>query len=251
MKVGYVILYEDGELVISKEHTILQKKIERDYGEFYDTNIPWENDYEKIKTVRIYDFVESNCMHSWFSYCINLTTLLDFQKLDVSNCKDFAKLFHYCKSLTDISSLFFWNVTSGKNFEFMFTYCESLMNISALANWNVSNGKDFSKMFTYCKLLTDISSLQNWNVSNGTDFSGMFSVCKSLQDLKGLQNWNVSNGEDFSGMFNYCVSLKEIHLPDTLCNLKANMFQDCNERLKIYWKNKIYTYEDLLEYKSF
>ena len=29
MKVGYAVLYEDGELVISKNHTLLQKKIKK------------------------------------------------------------------------------------------------------------------------------------------------------------------------------------------------------------------------------
>ena len=31
MKVGYAVLYEDGELVISKNHTILPKPIFKDY----------------------------------------------------------------------------------------------------------------------------------------------------------------------------------------------------------------------------
>ena len=251
MKVGYVILYEDGTLTISKEHTILPKPIYKDYGEFEDRKISWKNDKKKIKQVRILNQIKSNYMQSWFEVCYNLTTLIDFQNIDVSDCEDFVFTFYGCKSLTDISSLSNWNVYNGKVFSSMFNHCESLQNLNGLQNWNVSNGINFSCMFSFCKSLQNINGLQNWDVSNGTDFSWMFSVCKSLQDLKGLQNWNVSNGENFEGMFNYCVSLKEIHLPDTLCNLKANMFQDCNERLKIYWKNKIYTYEDLLEYKSF
>ena len=251
MKVGYAILYEDGTLTISKEHTILQKPIYKDYDEFDDTDIPWKNDHTEIKIVRIIGQVKSNDMSAWFEDCYNLTTLIDFQNLDVSDCEDFVFTFYGCKSLTDISSLKNWNVSNGMDFAYMFDHCESLMNISALANWNVVNGKDFSFMFYVCESLQNINGLQNWDVSNGTDFSCMFSVCQSLQNINGLQNWDVSNGEDFSGMFSYCVSLKEIHLPDTLCNLKANMFKDCNSNLKIHWKGKIYTYEDLLEYKSF
>ena len=41
MKVGYVVLYQDGELVFSKDHTILSKPVEMDYGEFEDINVPW------------------------------------------------------------------------------------------------------------------------------------------------------------------------------------------------------------------
>ena len=251
MKVGYVVLYEDGELVISKKHTVLQKKIEKDYGEFEYINIPWKNDKKKIKQVRILNQIKSNYMRSWFETCYNLTTLIDFQNLDVSDCEDFVFTFYGCKSLTDISSLKNWNVSNGMDFAYMFAYCESLMNISALANWNVVNGKDFSRMFYVCESLQNINGLQNWNVSNCKDFLSMFRNCTSLQDISTLTNWNVVNGEDFEGMFHYCVSLKEIHLPNTLCKLIANMFQDCNERLKIHWKTKIYTYEDLLEYKSF
>ena len=104
-------------------------------------------------------------------------------------------------------------------------------------------------MFSNCESLQDIKGLQNWDVSNGINFSFMFSNCTSLQDISVLMNWDVVNGEDFEGMFNYCVSLKEIHLPQTLTNLKENMFRNCNKKLKIYWKNKIYTYEDLQTYE--
>jgi len=221
MKVGYVVLYEDGELVISKNHTLLQKKIIKDYGEFEDDNVPWKREYNKIKRVRILNQVKSNCMKKWFEDCINLTTLINFKKLDVSDCTNFSS---------------------------MFSYCKSLQNINELQNWNVSNGTDFSFMFYGCRSLQDLKGLQNWNISNGTDFSGMFAYCESLQNIKGLQNWNVSNGEDFSSMFEFCTLLNEIYLSNTLDILKKEMFNKCNKTLKIYWKNHIYTYEDLLEY---
>ena len=133
MKVGYAILYEDGELVISKNHTILSRKIYKDYGEFEDTSVPWKNESKNINKVKILDQVKSNCMKEWFDDCTNLTSLIDFTNLDISDCEDFS-----------------W----------MFRYCTALQNISALESWNVSNGTDFSWMFANCKLLKDIS-LQN------------------------------------------------------------------------------------------
>ena len=90
MKVGYVVLYEDGELVISKNHTLLQKKIIKDYGEFEDTDVPWINEIDKIEKVHLLDQIKSNCMKKWFENCINLTTLIDFKNLDVSDCTDFS-----------------------------------------------------------------------------------------------------------------------------------------------------------------
>ena len=160
MKVGYAVLYEDGTLVISKEHTILPKSIYKDFAEFEDTYIPWrcESYYEKIKSVQILNKIKLFTVYGWFYHCKNLTALLDFQNLDVSDCEDFSCLFQDCKSLTDISSLSTWNLSNGKDFSSMFNHCESLMNISALANWNVFNGKDFCRMFAYCQSLKDISS---------------------------------------------------------------------------------------------
>ena len=40
MKVGYAVLYDNGELVISKSHTILSKKVYKDYGAFEDISVP-------------------------------------------------------------------------------------------------------------------------------------------------------------------------------------------------------------------
>ena len=147
MKIGYAILYANGELVISKNHTILSKKVYKDYGEFEDTSVPWENDSKQINKVNILDQVKSNCMKNWFDDCTNLTSLIDFTNLDVSDCADFSRMFYSCRLLQDISALENWNVENGRNFSFMFDYCTSLQDISALESWNVSNGADFSRMF--------------------------------------------------------------------------------------------------------
>ena len=147
MKVGYAILYIAGKLVISKNHTVLKRKIIKDYGEFEDTNIPWQNESNKIKKVQILDQVKSNCMKEWFLNCINLTTLIDFQKLDVSDCVNFSYMFSFCKSLQNLNALKNWNVSNGDNFAFMFYNCNSLQDINGLEKWNVSNGKNFSIFF--------------------------------------------------------------------------------------------------------
>ena len=276
MKVGYAILYEDGTLTISKKHTILQKPIYKDYGEFDDMNIPWINNYAEIKIVKILGQVKSNNMNSWFENCYNLSTLIDFENLDVSDCKDFSYVFHGCELLTEVSALKNWNVVNGKIFECMFTHCYLLKDISALSNWNVSNGEDFSLMFCECGL-TDLSALINWDVSKGRNFFAMFRCCESLTDISNIQNWNVSNREDFTEMFMYCnlksvfidtwtisrnkkyinnmfacnESLTNIYIPNTFEQINDYIFHGCNEKLKIHWKDKIYIYDDLKEYQEF
>ena len=276
MKVGYAILYDDGTLTISKDYTILSKEVYKNYCEFEDTNVPWKNDYAEIKIVKILDQVKSNNMNSWFEDCYNLSTLLDFENLDVSDCKDFSYVFHCCELLTEVSALKNWNVVNGKIFECMFANCRSLQDISALLNWNVSNGEDLSLMFCQCGI-TDLSALINWDVSKCRKFFAMFRCCESLTDISCIQNWNVSNGEDFTEMFMYCnlesvyintwqissnkiyinnmfacnESLTNIYISNTFKQINDFIFHGCNPKLKIHWKDKIYTYEDLLEYETF
>ena len=222
MKVGYVVLYEDGTLVISKNHTILPQKIKIDYDKFEDTCVPWKRESAKIKKVSILDKVKSNCMKEWFYCCMNLTTLIDFKNLDVSGCT---------------------------NFSHMFSYCESLQNINELQWLNVSNGVNFSDMFYHCKTLKDIDSLKTWNVSNGINFVRMFE-CTNIQNVLALENWNVLNGKKFSSIFKDCIFLQTISMPHSINYLTYTMFFNCTENLKIHWKNHIYTYEDLLEYQT-
>ena len=51
MKVGYAVLYENGTLVISKNYTILNKIVDKNYGKFSDKKIPWLEHGNKIKMV--------------------------------------------------------------------------------------------------------------------------------------------------------------------------------------------------------
>ena len=205
-----------------KAYSIKEKSHKR-LGEFEDTNVPWKKESIDIKKVQILNQVKSNCIKKWFLNCINLITLIDFQKLDVSDCVDFS---------------------------YMFESCKSLQAINKLQTWNVSNGIDFSSMFAACKSLQDLNGLENWNVFNSSKFNRMFADCESLQDIKELKKWNLSNDTNFSAMFAFCKSLKEISLPNTLYILKEEMFFNCNSKLKIHWKNHTYTYEDLLEYEK-
>ena len=222
MNVGYAVLYVDGTLVISKYHTILQKKIIKNYGEFVDTSVPWKNESSQMKTVQILNQVKSTYMKKWFTKCNHLTTLIDFKNLDVSGCT---------------------------NFSHMFSYCESLQNINELQWLNVSNGVNFSDMFYHCKTLKDIDSLKTWNVSNGINFVRMFE-CTNIQNVLALENWNVLNGKKFSSIFKDCIFLQTISMPHSINYLTYTMFFNCTENLKIHWKNHIYTYEDLLEYQT-
>ena len=146
MKVGYVVLYEDGELVISKNHTLLQKKIIKDYGEFDDTDVPWIDKSSQIKKVQILDQVKSNYMKEWFEDCINLNILINFKNLDTSDCINFSFIFSNCISLQDINDLQTWNVSKGTDFLGMFKYCIFLQEILLSNTLNILT----KEMFELC-----------------------------------------------------------------------------------------------------
>ena len=96
--------------------------------------------------MNILDQVKSNCMKEWFDDCTNLTSLIDFTNLDVSDCTDFLGMFYSCRSLQDISALASWNVSNGIDFSYMFSFCTSLQNISLQNTLRYLN----KEMFEYC-----------------------------------------------------------------------------------------------------
>lgn len=98
MKVGYVVLYQDGELVLSKDHTILSKPVEMDYGEFEDINVPWRSKKQFIVSVRILNQLKVNHMKSWFYNCEKL----EREQTAIPDCCLFVCL----NSLSDCSKIF-------------------------------------------------------------------------------------------------------------------------------------------------
>ena len=113
------------------------------------------------------------------------------------------------------------------------------IKVSTLRNW-----------FYDCINLQTLLHFDEINTSDCTNFSNMFYFCKNLQTLDGLQNWNVSNGVNFSYMFYGCEKLTELYLSETFPRLSYKSFMNCNKQLKINWRNKIYTIQDLEEYKT-
>ena len=148
------ILYSDGELVLSHFKVKPTKETLYKYGQVTDYNDAWSNwytnDHKQVITVKILDDIKPKTCRYMFDGCLNLTTLINFDKLYTSEVNNFNYMFRN----TQISDL------------------------SQLKNWNVSNGTDFSDMFSKCSKLTDISPLKNWNISDSATKTDMFANTK-------------------------------------------------------------------------
>ena len=70
--------------------------------------------------------------------------------------------------------------------------------------------------------------------------------CRSLQEIEIPKN--VENIGDKAFAFNW--SMKEIQIPDGVEHISYSQFMGC-DKLKIHYKNHIYTGEDLFEYEKF
>ena len=70
--------------------------------------------------------------------------------------------------------------------------------------------------------------------------------CRSLQEIEIPKN--VENIGDKAFAFNW--SMKEIQIPDGVEYISYSQFRGC-DKLKIHYKDHIYTCEDLLAYERF
>lgn len=53
-----------------------------------------------------------------------------------------------------------------------------------------------------------------------------------------------------SDLFTNCLNLKEVYIPSSVEKLSLSAFRGCIFLDKIHWKNRIYSYDDLLTYKQ-
>lgn len=53
-----------------------------------------------------------------------------------------------------------------------------------------------------------------------------------------------------SDLFTNCLNLKEIYIPSSVDKLSLSAFRSCIFLDKIHWKNRVYSYDDLLTYKQ-
>ena len=190
---------------------------------YLDNNLTTVLNFDKINTENVTN------MDLMLCGCSSLTQI-DVSKMNTKNVTRMGSTFNGCRSLTslDVSK---WDTSKVRSMNSMFDKCRSLTNID-VSKWNTSNVTDMDSMFNGCSSLTSLD-VSKWNTSNVTDINGMFNGCSSLTslDVSKLDTSKVADSYTFAGVFNGCRSLSSLDVSkwDTSKGRNMNgMFASCS-----------------------
>ena len=166
---------------------------------YLDNNLTTVLNFDKINTENVTN------MDLMLCGCSSLTQI-DVSKMNTKNVTRMGSTFNGCRSLTslDVSK---WDTSKVRSMNSMFDKCRSLTNID-VSKWNTSNVTDMDSMFNGCSSLTSLD-VSKWDTRNIRDMGSMFTGCSSLTSLD-VSKWNTSNVTDINGMFNGCSSLTSL-----------------------------------------
>ena len=166
---------------------------------YLDNNLTTVLNFDKINTENVTN------MDLMLCGCSSLTQI-DVSKMNTKNVTRMGSTFNGCRSLTslDVSK---WDTSKVRIMNSMFDKCRSLTNID-VSKWNTSNVTDMDSMFNGCSSLTSLD-VSKWDTRNIRDMGSMFTGCSSLTSLD-VSKWNTSNVTDINGMFNGCSSLTSL-----------------------------------------
>lgn len=119
---------------------------------------------------------------------------------------------------------------------------------------NAIKVRSLNAYFSGCENLRIVNGLENLDIKNCKDFRWMFEDCFHLTTISGMDKWDVTKSIEnnaFNNIFSENTSLEKIYLPNTWPILNIKQFTNCARLKEIHYKNKIYSYNDLLEYKKF
>lgn len=159
---------------------------------------------------------------SAFSGCQNLVNI-DLSNWRINNCS-LCGIFSYCNNLTSIGDAQKLQNTFD-NVIFKSAFQGTNININQLNNWTFTNCTDFSDMFADMQNLTSVNL--NWTFDNAAqNFNNMFSNCINLTSI---DLHNQFEGVYKERMFNNCQNLITINnFSIQQDNVKLNyIFHNC------------------------
>lgn len=196
-----------------------------------------------------------------FQQCIDLKSLGDLSKWNVSNVTTFKLMFFNCVSLIYIGDLSKWNAPKCTNaslmfaagtidlvmsftkldlrnlfkdgiiedIDYMFQRCKNLEYLD-ISNWNVQNVSriimfDFRNFDdSLDRKLKHIGDLSNWNTQKVTSFEQAFFLFKNLTQIGSLKFWNTSNVTNMTRMFN-CTPVNGLDMKNWDTSKCTNMYE--------------------------
>ena len=93
--------------------------------------------------------------------------------------------------------------------------------------------------FTDCYELENVSLPQNLKEIQ----MGTFARCKKLKSI------DIPEGvcAIYTQAFAECTSIDSIRIPQSVSHISWCIFEDCNKKLKVYYNDDVYTYEELYD----
>lgn len=135
------------------------------------------------------------------------------------------------------------NVSNTRNFTCMFDGCKNLKKVD-VSGWNTGNVTDMGGMFHGCsKLEWIVGDFKNFDTSKVKNMSGMFFDCHSLE-LLNLNSFDMKNVWNISNMFAYCTKLRVLLFKNftekgisSRCETK-DMFKNCRRLKRLFVQPK-------------
>lgn len=172
-----------------------------------DSDRPWHERYEEIKTAEILETVTlPNKYCRLFRGCSSLQNI-DLSGLDTSNMTDMSSFFYECSSLEriDLSRIDTSNVTRMVG---MFDGCRKLSTLD-LTSFCTSKVTDMARIFRFCNSLESVN-LSSFDTSSVTNVADMFRGCSKLDqlDLSSFDTRHLSDEaiEAANKMFGGCAA---------------------------------------------
>ena len=220
---AYIILYEDGSVVVQKGKDEESENIVTQYLLGTDDNPIYENGYHsQAKTFTVSNrLVGRTSLYKFFNGWTNLTSA-DVSNIDTSAVTNASSCFSGCSSLTslDLSS---WDTSKITDMSSLVSGCSSLKTLN-MDNFDLSSANEggswLSGGFSGCSALTSVSAknwdnlpakmehlwgrywsmhgsnipvdVSGWDLSTVTSLQGAFADA-SISSITGYSSWNTSN----------------------------------------------------------
>ena len=199
-------------------------------------NLENKKHFEQIIKIKFFDCIFY--LNSMFKDCESLSSIKNFQNINMNKINDISQMLFRCSSLKETPDISKWNLNNIKNMSYLFAECtiseilQDLFNcitpdainvfkkiymLSSLEslryiNTNTNKIHFMSDSFNRRSSIKSLPDISKWNLSNVEDISGLFFGCSLLKKLPDISKWNLSNVKDISELFCGCSSLE--YLPD-------------------------------------